>query len=255
MNWLTIPRWIGWVAALAILVVAGTLWVWSRLVWTPVQRYYVRTYLRCSWPGFDPVSPVEVRWIYKTAANGKPELAGEDDAISATDADSRIGMELSPAARQAGWTGLMQGPEERVQIVGLKPRLEEQFFDGQNFWIMVLLPLLCGFLLLCFLLAGLSWLQDWIEVAPWRAKRFPWEEPAPTLFQKWMARAAKVRSLLSDVAVRWTRMSAPKPSATAPAVAPAESPKTPLQAAFSPFGATHPLRKPGFVWTEKDEIE
>jgi hypothetical protein len=67
MNLMLIPKWFRRLAALAALVLCVTFLLWSRLVWTPVQRYYLGAYFRCSWPGFDPASPVEVRWIYKTA--------------------------------------------------------------------------------------------------------------------------------------------------------------------------------------------
>ena len=241
---------------LAILVLCGTLWVWSRLAWTPVQRYYVSTYLRCSIPGSDPASLVEIRWLFKTAANTKPELASEDDAItSSSNSDDKLPIKLSSAARQTGWTDLIQGPEERLQIAVLRPRLEEQFFDGQSLWIIVLLPILCGFVLFCLLLYGLSWLEDWIPDAPWRAQRLPWEESAPTLLEKCITKAQKARSWFWKWALQWTRRTAPNPAATAPEASPEEPVRKPPQFAFAPLSLTDGMRKEGFLWTEKDEIE
>jgi len=251
-----IPRYFWWLATLAMLVLGGTLWLWSRLVWTPVQRYYLGAYLWCSLPGSDPASSIEIRWLYKTAANAKPELALEDDAVaSPLNAHSQIPMDLSPAVQQAGWTGLMQGPVERLQIARLKPLLEEQFFDGRNLWLMVLLPLLFGFVLLCFLLYGLSWLADWIEDAPWRAPRFPWQEPSPPLLQKWITKVGKARSRFSGLAMHWRRKTAPKETETAPTAASVETPKKAPQPAYPLFGASDGVRKRAFLWTEKDEIE
>jgi hypothetical protein len=255
MNWLPIPRWIRWLTVLAILVLGGTLWVWSRLAWTPVQCYYIGAYLRCSWPEADPASLVEVRWLYKTAANVKPELASEDDAISATDADSRIGMELSPSAQQAGWTGLMQGPEERLQIAALKPILEEQFFDGQNVWIMVLMPLLCGCSLYCFLLIVWAKFEDWIDSVPWPAEWIEWGESARSLFHECRNKLGRIQFRLPELERYWARKTALKVTTAAPEAAWIEPPKESPQVAFAPFGSTDGMRKQGFIWSEKDEIE
>lgn len=256
MNWLPILRYIWRVAALAILVLCGTLWAWPKLAWTPVQRYYLSTYLRCSIPGADQASLVEIRWLYKTAANTKRELALEDDAMtSPSNSDNKLPIKLSPAARQAGWTGLIQGPQERLQIAALKPRLNEQFFDGQSFWIMLLLPTLCGFVLFCLLLYGLSWLEDWIAEAPWRAQRLPWEEPSPTLLERCIAKGGEARSWLSKWVAQGTRTTAPKPASTAPAAAPVEPSSKPPQFVLSPLNVSDGMRREGFLWTEKDEIE
>jgi hypothetical protein len=255
MNWLPIPKWIRWLTALAILVLGGTLWVWSRLAWTPIQRYYIGAYLECSWPGSNPASSVEVRWIYKTAANGTPELAGEDDAIPATDADSRIGMELSPAARQAGGTNLMEGPEERLTIAMLKPMLEEQFFDGQNFWIILLMPLLCGLLLYCFLLIVWARYEDWIDSVPWPAGWIEWGESVRGLFHACGHKMGRIPFRLPEREKYSARKTAPKMTTAAPETAGIEPPRESPQVAFAPFGSTDGMRKQGFVWSEKDEIE
>jgi hypothetical protein len=210
----------------------------------------------CSWPGTDPASWSKIRWIYKSASGGKQELAGEDDAISATlNASGRIGMELSPSAQQAGWTGLVIGPEGRMQNVALKPLLEDQFYDGHRLWVMLLLPLLLGIVELCFVLSGLIWMADWIAYAPWRAQRYPWEEPQPSLFEKWTKKFKKIRSRFSEISRHDTRIAAPKVLATAQSVAVPEPQKKPPETLFLPFDATDGMAREGFMWDKTKEIE
>lgn len=256
MYLMPIPRYIRWLAALAALVLCVTFLLWSRLVWTPVQRYYLGAYFRCSWPGFDPASPVEVRWIYKTAPGEKPELASEDDAIPApSSTDSQIPMELSQAARQAGWTSLMQGPEEQLQIATLKPLLENQFFDGESLCTLLLFPLLCGFLLYIFLLIVWAKYEDWIDSVPWPAEWIELSELVRSMFKKYLNKMRTFQFRMPGLKESTGRKTAPKVTPTAPAVAPVEPPNSPTQVAFSPFGATDGMPKAGFVWSKKNEIE
>ena len=42
-------------------------------------------------------------------------------------------MHLSSAARSAGWTGLVRGPEQ-YKAAELEPYLRDQFYDGKSFW-------------------------------------------------------------------------------------------------------------------------
>ena len=256
MYLMPIPRYIRWLAALAALVLCVTFLLWSRLVWTPVQRFYLGAYFRCSWPGFDPASPVEVRWIYMTAPSEKPELALEDDAIPAHSSGTRqIPMELSQVARQAGWTGLMQGPEEQLQIATLKPLLENQFFDGESLWTLLLLPLLCGFLLYLFLLIVWAKYEDWIDSVPWPAEWIELSELVRSLFHKCRNKMRTIQFRMPELKKYSVRKTAPKVTPTVPAVARVEPPKKPSQVTFSPFGATDGTTNSGFVWNKKNEIE
>ena len=256
MNVMSISSFYRWLAAIAALAFCGTFLLWSRLVWTPVQRYYLRAYLSCSWPGTDPASSSKIRWIYKTAPGEKQELAWEDDAIpAASSADRTIGMELSPEARQVGWTALMERPEERLQIATLKPLLEEQFFDGESVWIMFLLPLLCGLLLYCLLLVVWAKYEDWIDSVPWPAEWIEWGESVQSLFHECGKEIVRIMSQLSELERHFTRTSASRITEAAPAVTPIEPPQKPPETVFSPFGATEKMHKEGFIWDERNEIE
>jgi hypothetical protein len=256
MNLMPIPRYVRWLAALAALVLCGTILLWSRLVWTPVQRYYFGTYFRCSWPGFDPASPVEVRWIYMTAPSEKPELALEDDAIPAHSSGTRqIPMELSQVARQAGWTGLMQGPEEQLQIATLKPLLENQFFDGESLWTLLLLPLLCGFLLYLFLLIVWAKYEDWIDSVPWPVEWIELSGLVRSLFHECRNKMVGIKSRFQYSEPNGKKTSASSATQAAPALIIQEPLRNPPQSQFSPFGTSDGIPKKGFAWDESKGID
>jgi hypothetical protein len=164
-------------------------------------------------------------------------------------------MELSPAARDTGWTGLMQEPEERIQMAVIKPRLEDQVFDGQTLFLIVFWPLFCGILSSYFLVLALNWLEDWLPDAPWRAQRFPWEEPAPSVLRSAVKKAVHLRSRLSEMSAHWARSSRQAAMVTAAPATPSDRPNTSPPTPLSPFGASTGTYPEDFLWTEKDEIE
>ena len=256
MKSLRIPRSVLWASVLAIVTFGGSFLTWFSLVWTPVQRYYLGVYFRCSWPGTHSGSLIQIRWLYKTASVVKPELASEDDVVeSSSESGSGLKMKLSSAAREAGWTGLMQGPEERIQVAVIKPRLEDQVFDGQTLFLMVFWPLFCGFLAFYFLVLALNWLEEWLPDAPWRAARFPWEEPAPSVLRRAVKKAVDLRSRLSEKSAQWARRSRQAPLVTAASAIRSEGPNISPPSAISPFGASTGTYTEGFLWTKEDEIE
>lgn len=256
MNMIPIPGYFRWLSAFAVLVLCGTFFLWSEMVWTPIQRHYFGAYLRCYWPGTDYASLSEIRWIYKTAPDGKQELASDDDVIPASsEATGQIPMQLSSEARQSGWIGLTQAPEERFQIAKLQPLLEAQFYNGESVWMILVLPFLSGIALLCFLFAGLGWLEGWIDYAPWRVERLPWEEPALGSLQKWTLKIGRIRSRLSEFAKERPRKIAAKAPPAASALARLEPLKNPPHTALPLFGASDGTRKEGFAWDRTKEID
>ena len=137
MNAIPFSKHFPWLPVLGILTFSGALFLCNWLVWTPIERYYLGTYLKCALLGTDRGSSAEVQWLYKTAPHKKQELALDTDVVPASSGnDRRIPMELSPAAQQDGWTGLMQGPDERLQPApGVQPTEqagERQSGSGQR---------------------------------------------------------------------------------------------------------------------------
>jgi len=239
MNDMPFPRRFPWLPAMAILAFSGALFLCNWLVWTPMQRYYLGSYLRCALLGTDPASSTEVRWLYKTAPNKKQELAKDADVVPATAGDNRgIPMQLSPAARQAGWSGLLQGPDEWFQTVRLQPFLEAQFYTGKSFWRLLLTPLLWGAAMFFFLLAGENILRSLSAYDQWDLERIEWGEPPTSWPQRWRKKIGRTRFVLPGSARRKIPEIARKATPQTQASIHAESLKKPIQPVLPIFGAT-----------------
>ncbi len=256
MNDLPFPRRFPWLPAMAILAFSGALFLCNWLVWTPMQRYYLGSYLRCALFGTDPAAGTEVRWLYKTAPHKQQELATDADVVPATAGDDRgIPMQLSPAARQAGWTGLLQGPDEWLQTVRLQPFLEAQFYDGKSIWRLLLTPLLWGAAMFFSLLAGGGILRGLNAYDEWDLERIKWGEPPTSWPQRWRKKIGKMRFSLPEFWKQRRPEIALKPPPPEPATAPAEPLKTPRQPVLPLFGAPNGRQKEGFAWDEHNGIE
>jgi len=239
MNYLPFPRRFPWLPAMTILAFSGALFLCNWLVWSPIQRYYLGTYLRCALFGTDTASSTEVRWLYKTAPHKQQELATDADVVPATAGDDRgIPMQLSAAARQAGWSGLLQGPDQWLQTVRLQPFLEAQFYDGKNFWRLLLTPLLWGAAMFFSLLAGGSILRGLNAYDEWDLERIKWGEPPTSWPQRWRKKIGRMRFSLPGFARRKMAGIEPKPASPSPVSVPAGSLKKPIQSVLPIFGST-----------------
>ena len=245
-----------WLFALAILTPSIALSLCNWMDWTPMQRYYLGTYLKCALFGTDLALRTEVRWLYKTAPHEKQELALDADVVPApSSAEPRIPIQLSPSARQAGWTGLIQGPNEWLQTAIVQPFLEAQFYAGESIWRMLLTPLLWGVAMFFFLLAGLSMLQSRSLHKQWDREMIDWGRPQPSLLLRWRTRMGRIQFRLRESSKRWMPEVTPKPTLPAPAAAPAEPLKKPTQPVLALFGAPNGRLKEGFAWDEHNGIE
>jgi hypothetical protein len=266
MNAMPFPRSFPWLPALGILTFSGALVLCNWLVWTPVERYYLGTYLKCALLGTDRGSWAEVRWLFKTAPHGKQELAREADVVPASaGGDRRVPVELSRAARQSGWTDLMQEEGEWFPTARLQRFLQAQFYAGKSIWRVLLTPLLWGAAMFFFLLAGWSMRQRRSPYEPWDMERIEWGRPPPSLLQRWRTR---IRTKTKMGRIRWRlpglakqKMPEIRPKATppAPATTPPDPPKKANQPVLALFGSAidAPNGKPkeGFRWEETKGIE
>lgn len=246
----TIPRFVCWYTVLAVFCVGGTFMLWTAHVWTPVQRHYLWPYVWCSRPSATPSSQAAIRWIYKTAPGKKPEIALEDEVISR--AANRSSLALSANAQQAGWIALELGPKEQYPAATLRPFLKDRFFDGNNAWLALSTPLLCGFALFCFALLSITWLESKWRYARWQLEQTSWFNPTLCTLRKWTVITEKLCSRLLKLVARrtWNVHTEDKP--ISPPIAP---PAKPIQPTFSPFGSTSRAQKSAFTWSKKDEIE
>jgi hypothetical protein len=266
MNAIALRRRFLWLPLLGIVTLSGALILCNRLVWTPVERYYLGTYLRCSLLGIDRTSWAEVRWLNKTAPTGKQELAVDADVVRASSGgEGRIPLELSPAARQAGWTGLMQEEGEWFQATRLQALLQRAFYGGDSIWRVLLTPLLWGLAMFFSLLAGWNMWQSWFPYKRWDMERFEWGSPPPSFVERWRTRTktgmkmSRIRLRLPGLSKEKMAERAPKPTPPAPATAPTDPPKKPTQPALPLFGSAMgtPNGKPkeGFRWEKTKGIE
>jgi len=264
MNAMPFPRRFPWLPALGILTFSGALILCNWLVWTPIERYYLGTYLKCTLLGTDRVSSAEVRWLYKPAPHGKQELAREADVVSASaSGDRRIPVELSRAARQAGWTSLMQEEGEWFPTARLQTFLQAEFYAGKSIWRVLLTPLLWGAAMFFFLLAGWSIWQCRSPYKPWDMEAIEWGRPPPNLLQRWRTRTrttmGRIRLRLPGLAKQKAAEIRPKPTPPEPATAPAGPPKKPHQPVLALFGAAigalNGKPKEGFRWDKTKGIE
>jgi hypothetical protein len=177
--------------------------------------------------------------LYKTAPHKQQELATDADVVPATAGDDRgIPMQLSPAARQAGWTGLLREPDEWLQTVRLQPFLEAQFYTGKSFWRLLLTPLLWGAAMFFSLLAGGNILRSLNAYDQWDLERIEWGEPPTSWPQRWSKKIGRTRFGLPEFASRKIPEIARKATPQTQASIQAESSKKPIQPVLPLFGST-----------------
>jgi hypothetical protein len=239
MNDIPFPRRFPWLPLLAILAFSGALFLCNGLVWTPMQRYYLGAYLRCAVFGTEPASRTEVRWLYKTATNEKQELATDADVVPSTAGDDRgIPMQLSPAARRAGWTGLLQGSHEWFRSAMLQPFLQAQFYAGKSIGRLLLTPLLWGAAMFFSLLAGGSVLRSLNAYDEWDLERIKWGERPTSWPQRWRKKIAGTRFGLPGFRRRKMPETARKATPQTQESIHSESSKVSIQSVLPFFGST-----------------
>lgn len=257
MNWRRILVVIARLAALALVVESGTIWVCMRSIWTPIQRHYLPAYIWCSLP----VSTVEVRLLWKTGPHRKRELAADGDVV---DSDGAPSMALSQSALSADWKELSEGPPQKISAARFKPALAVLAFDGEDLWDFLLLPELSALAVFCFALFG--WfvfsrlIQALIADYAWRRRVSTWRELAPILFADCVALAQRFVSEVAALRSRVSRRIAlPRP---APRDRPAPRSEIVRSAAPAwaqsfaiPIFGVYNRSGEEYLWSEKDEIE
>jgi hypothetical protein len=254
MNWKPILAVLARLAALAVVVQAGTIWVCSSWFWSPIQRHYLPAYLWSSLPVITPAT-IEVRLIWKTRPHRKPKLASDDDAVAS---DGGTNMVLSQWAIDAGWTGLIEGPPQQIATARLGPGLSDLAFDGESLWDFFFWPEACGVAVTCFTLIGWFCLKGFclalISEFAWRRRLSSWWEVPPRLFEECATLAQRVTSgvaALHRSAARSIETQMAAPSTNADCAGPIVKPQS---FAFALFGVYNGTGE-GYLWRERDEIE
>lgn len=163
-----------WRVVVALIVMTGAICLWWSWALRPLQRWYFWPYLNCALQGSAPGIHSEVHWLYKTARGRKPALATDQDVVSsAGKRGSSRPIRLSATARKRGWTGLVSGEEEWIEIRRLQPFLRQEFYGGQTLLRMLLTPLLWSIGALLCLFA----VQEWMRIRRSRIDRYWRREP------------------------------------------------------------------------------
>lgn len=144
MQWRSFRRAFPWrtvlllsaVPALALVMFLG----WLRWELQPLQRYYLFTYWECSEGLKQPRSATPVEWLYKTAPGRKDKPVIDSDVISG--GPWKLSLELSPAAREQGWTELGKTRPEAVRSSELEPFFQDYLYDHRSVRQLLAEPLL-----------------------------------------------------------------------------------------------------------------
>jgi hypothetical protein len=147
-------------------------------------------------------------------------------------------MQLSPAARQAGWTGLLQESDELLQSAILQPFLQAQFYAGQSFWRLLLTPLLWGAAAFFSLLAGVSIFRSLNAYDEWDLERIKWGERPTSWPQRWRKKIGRTRFGLPGFAKRKIPEIARKATPQTHAGIHSESTKKPIPPVLPFFGSS-----------------
>ncbi len=124
---------------------------WSWFLLTPLQKQYFPAYTAMAVQGS---RPLPVWWIWKTAPKHKPELAGDEDVVSAPAADRGVlPLALSPEAQAKGWTGLVRA-QQVGNFRGEKVFLRDGIYGGESVSRLMVTPL-CGMVLFALLYLAL----------------------------------------------------------------------------------------------------
>ncbi len=238
--------------------VCASFYVWNRTLLTPVERYYFGTYWRCSWFESGPTRLTKVRWLYKTAPRKKQELALDSDVLSAPSDEHEIPVQLSPAARDAGWTGLVESDEERYPAAVLSRFLQASFYDGESLGWMLLSPLLIMLAMLLFLFVARSAIQSMLRYWECRSLRMVWEPYSPNLYERWVQRIGDIRFQVPRVAKKKSLKTIKvdtKPIEQPAVASTSNTPKPPSQISLPFSGVPDQSGKEKFVWDESKGIE
>lgn len=166
MKPMRFPRRFPWLIVLLIavgpLLFSIPLTIWYSFTMPPLERYYYDAYFNSTALKNSPNATTDIQWIFKTAPGRSEELAAPADVVSDTSTGQErlaVPMKLSSAAQSAGWKRLEQGSKERVNAAELQRYLQAEFYDGEEFWHLLLHPVLWGVAFVLALLALRLWFQ------------------------------------------------------------------------------------------------
>jgi type IV secretory pathway TraG/TraD family ATPase VirD4 len=136
---------------LLVLPVLPLLASFGFLTESPLQRYYSLAYVESAKIAGQRSATTPIVWLYKTAP-GRPRVLLTERDVQPSKSGT-LGVRLSPAALEDGWTGIELGTQERVDSTELQAFLRANIYDGHSFEWVIAEPLLPGSLGIAVLLA------------------------------------------------------------------------------------------------------
>jgi len=132
--------------------------VWLAWTLTPLQKFYLGTYVASSIESSQPRNVTSIRWVLKTAPGRKSVPLLPEDAVAGPDRKLPVG--LSAQAVAEGWRGVTLSSPERVPSSELAPLLRDLMYDGESFPRIFGMPLLYGLVGLIFVCLALQKAKD-----------------------------------------------------------------------------------------------
>ena len=117
-------------------------WAWFRWEVPPLQRYYFTAYWDSSEGAKQPGTQTQIQWLMATAPGRKRRWCIGSDVTDGS--QNGLSLQLSPAALQQGWVGIERTSVESMGSAELEGVLQEYFYDGKSFRLLVNEPLLDG---------------------------------------------------------------------------------------------------------------
>ena len=177
-------RW--WIVAVLAVIFGFPLFplaAWLAWEMPPLQRYYLLNYLESTERAKQLGTTTEVQWVLKTASGRKSALATNPDVVSENRSDPPV--RLSEAAIADGWTRIEKHAPVQVDSAQLEQFLQEDIYDGRGYWTLMLEPILIGFALMMFLIAGGIKLKEWWGSGSRHEQRHGRRTRGPELLSSW----------------------------------------------------------------------
>jgi hypothetical protein len=107
-----------------------------------LERYYFTAYWDSSEGAKQPGAQTQIQWLMATARGRKRRWCIGSDVTDGS--QNGLSLQLSPAALQQGWVGIERTSVESMGSAELEGVLQEYFYDGKSFRLLVNEPLLDG---------------------------------------------------------------------------------------------------------------
>jgi len=139
-----------------LLVLPASAWLYWTL--TPLEKFYLGTYVASSLGATQPHDVTNIRWVLKTAPRRKSIPMLPQDAVAGTSRE--LPVSLSDQAFADGWRGVALSSPEQVPSSELAALLQNSMYDGDSVPRILGIPLLYGLAGLIFVCIALQKAKD-----------------------------------------------------------------------------------------------